>query len=114
MDTAGARRSHKRGLDFVGAFFHSRGIARQLHLPYFKLMVGILSSGWKNTRHMAYMANAFHEFRLAAEEGDEKRGVLPVGQVMGLIGDSPSVAELMDRMIGEARDVVKKLSATVV
>jgi len=113
MDTAGARRSHKRGLDLVGAFFHSRGIARQLHLPYFKLMAGILSSGWKNTRHMAYMANAFHEFRLATEEGDEERGVLPVGQVMGLIGDSPGVAELIDRMVGEAQDVVKKLSVTV-
>jgi len=114
MDTVGARKSDKRGLDLFGAFFNARGIARQLHLPFLRLCFGVLASGWKNTRHLAYMANAFHEFRLATEEGDEERGVLPVGQVMGLIEDSPSVAELMDRMIGEAQDVVKKLSAKVI
>ena len=111
MDTDGARKSHKRGLDLVGAFFSSQGIARQLHLPYFKLMMGILTSGWKSTRHMAYMANAFHEFRLATEDGDEEKGVLPVGQVMGLIKDSPSVDELIERIVREAEEVGKKLSA---
>ncbi|HOG91298.1 MAG TPA: nitronate monooxygenase [Smithella sp.] len=110
MDTNGARRSHRRGLDLMGAFFNSRGIARQLHLPYFKLVISILASGWKNTRHMANMANAFHEFRLATEEGDEEKGVLPVGQVMGMINDSPSVSELIERMVKEAEGVGRKLS----
>jgi enoyl-[acyl-carrier protein] reductase II len=110
MDTSGARKSHKRGFDPIGAFFSSRGIARQLHLPYFKLMVSILSAGWKHTKHMAYMANAFHEFRLATEDGDEKKGVLPVGQVMGLITDSPTVADLIERMVKDARDTQQRLN----
>jgi enoyl-[acyl-carrier protein] reductase II len=113
MDTIGARRSDKRGLDLFGAFFNARGIARQLHLPFLRLCFSVLATGWKNTRHLAYMANAFHEFRLATEEGDERRGVLPVGQVMGLINDSPSVAELIERMVKEAQDVQKKLSTVL-
>jgi enoyl-[acyl-carrier protein] reductase II len=110
MDTSGARKSHKRGLDLMGAFFNSCGIARQLHLPYLKLMMSVVATGWKNTRQMAYMANAFHEFRLATEDGNEEKGVLPVGQVMGLINDSPSVAELIERMVSDAKNVEKKLS----
>lgn len=113
MDTVGSRKSDSRGLDLIGAFFHARGIARQLHLPFLRLCFGVLASGWKNTRHLAYMANAFHEFRLATEDGDEEKGVLPVGQVMGLIKDSPTVAELIERMVKEAEEVVKRLSVTM-
>ncbi len=80
-------------------------------MPYLKLMIGILASGWKNTRQMAYMANGFKAFRLATEEGDLVRGILPVGQVTGLIHDEPSVAEVMDRIVAEAVEVQAKLAA---
>ena len=45
------------------------------------------------------MANAFKAIRIATEEGDMKNGVLPVGQVTGLIHDDPSVAALMERIV---------------
>ncbi|MBN2568506.1 MAG: nitronate monooxygenase [Deltaproteobacteria bacterium] len=113
MDTYAARGSDKRGLDLTGAFFSSRGIARQLHLPYMKLFFSVISKGWKNTKWLAYMANAFNEFRLATEDGDTDRGVLPVGQITGLLHDVPSVSELIERIVVEAKAVQKDMGVKV-
>ena len=111
LKTEPAAKQIKKGLDLFSAFFNSQDISKQLHMPYLKLMIGILASGWKNTRQMAYMANGFKAFRLATEEGDLVRGILPVGQVTGLIHDEPSVAEVMDRIVAEAVEVQAKLAA---
>lgn len=110
MKTKAAERAVKKGLDLPAALVNSTEIARQLHLPYFKLFLGALASGWKNARQLAFMANAFKAIRVATEEGDEKRGVLPVGQVTGLIRDEPTVAEVMERIIAEARQIQEELA----
>jgi enoyl-[acyl-carrier protein] reductase II len=111
LKTEPAAKQIRKGLDLFAAFFNSQDISKQLHMPYLKLMIGILASGWKNTRQMAYMANGFKAFRLATEEGDLVNGILPVGQVTGLIHDEPSVAEVMDRIVAEAVEVQAKLAA---
>jgi NAD(P)H-dependent flavin oxidoreductase YrpB (nitropropane dioxygenase family) len=59
---------------------------------------------------MAFLANAFKAIRVATEEGDTKEGVLPVGQVMGLIHDEPTVAEVVERIVAEAKEVQRKLA----
>jgi len=57
-----------------------------------------------------FMANAFKAIRIATEEGDMKNGVLPVGQVTGLIHDDPSVAALIERIMAQAKERQQKLS----
>ena len=109
LDTHAAKKAIKRGLNLPAALFSSQEIARQLGLPYAKLFIGVLASGWKNARQLAFMANAFQAIRLATEEGDTKKGVLPVGQVTGLIHDEPSVAEVMERIVAEAKVQQQKL-----
>ncbi len=42
------------------------------------------------------------------ENGDTESAVISAGQVVGLIKDIPSVQELMDRIIGEAREIMTK------
>ena len=110
MKTDTAARAIRRGLDLTAAFFNSREIAAQLHMPYLKLCLGVLASGWKNTRQLAYMANGFKAIRLATEEGDQERGVLPVGQAMGLLHDEPTVAEVITRIVAEAGQVREKMA----
>ncbi len=110
LDTGAARKAIKRGLDLPAAFFNSRNIAKQLRLPYVKLFFGVLLSGWKNTRQLAFMANAFKAIQLATEEGNNEKGVLTVGQVTGLIHDTPTISELLERMIEEAKEVQKKMT----
>jgi enoyl-[acyl-carrier protein] reductase II len=102
MVSSGSRRAIRRGLDLKRAVFSSREIAATLGVPYLKLALGVLASGWKNTRQLAHLANAFKAFRLATQQGDVERGVLPLGQVAGLVHDVPTVAEVIERIVAEA------------
>jgi enoyl-[acyl-carrier protein] reductase II len=105
MGTPASRRAIRRGLDLKRAAFNGRDIARMLEVPYAKLALGVLASGWKNARQLAHMANAFKAFRLAAVDGDDQRGVLPLGQVTGLVGDTPTVAEVITRIVAQAERI---------
>jgi enoyl-[acyl-carrier protein] reductase II len=110
LKTPAAKEAAKRGLNLPAAFFNAQDIAKQLGLPFSKLFLGVLLSGWKNTRQLAFMANGFKAIKLATEKGDMKKGVLPVGQVTGLIHDEPTVAELMERIISGAKLQQQKLN----
>jgi enoyl-[acyl-carrier protein] reductase II len=109
LDTQAAKKAIKRGLDLPAAFFNSQEIAKQIDLPFGKLFIGVLASGWKNARQLAFMANAFKAIRIATEQGDLKEGVLPVGQVTGLIHDEPSVSELIEKIVAQAKERQQKL-----
>ena len=111
MKTDAAVKAIKRGLDLPAALVNSQDIARQMKMPYLKLFIGILASGLNNAYKMAFMANGFKAFKLATEDGDVEKGILPVGQVMGLIQDEPTVAELFERIVAEAKEVQQKLAA---
>ncbi|HPQ60796.1 MAG TPA: nitronate monooxygenase [Syntrophales bacterium] len=113
MKTEGAKRALKKGFDVIGAFVNSRDIAAQMKLPYWKMFFGVLASGWKNAYQLAYMANAFKIFQMATEDGDTEKGVLPVGQVTGLLHDEPTVAELVERIVREAREVGSRLDTVL-
>lgn len=113
MKTDAAKKAIKKGLSWPAAFFNSREIAKQVNVPYFKLFLGVLASGYSNARQLAFMANAFNAIKVATEDGDTKTGVLPVGQVQGLISDQPTVAELFERIAREAREAQAKVHAAL-
>jgi len=116
LDTPAARKAIRFGLtplDLLKAIPNSRSIAKMLKLPYYKLFVGVLASGWENAKQLAYMANAFELIRKATEEGDTESGVLPVGQVTGLLHDIPTVKEVIERTVKEAEEVIKELGKKV-
>ena len=113
MKTDGAKKAIKNGLSWPGAFFNSQDIAKQIGVPYFKLFLGVLASGYKNAKQLAFMANAFKAIKDATEDGDSKKGVLPVGQVQGLIHDQPTIAELFERIMKEAKAAQAKVNAAL-
>jgi enoyl-[acyl-carrier protein] reductase II len=113
LDTKAARKAVRESLNLkkmIEALPNSVDIAKQLHLPYIKLFIGVMASGWKNAKQLAFMANAFKAIRVATEYGDLKSGVLPVGQCTGLIKDNPTVAEVIERTVREAEDVARGLA----
>jgi NAD(P)H-dependent flavin oxidoreductase YrpB (nitropropane dioxygenase family) len=57
---------------------------------------------------MARAAAAPLLIRSALVEGDPVGGLLPTGQVTGLLADVPSVQELVDRVVKEARDAARR------
>ena len=110
LKTDAAERMKRRGLNLPAAFFNAKDIAKSLHLPFIKLFIGVLLSGWKTSKQFAYLANASKAFQLATEEGNLEKGVLPVGQCTGLIHDEPSVKELLDRIVREAEAIEKRMA----
>ena len=113
METDAAKRAIRKGLDLPAAFVNAKDIAKQINAPFFKLFLGVLASGWSNAKQLAFMANAFKMIKLATEDGDQKVGVLPVGQVQGLIHDQPTVAELFERIAREVAEAQQKLATAV-
>lgn len=111
MTAPGAKRAIRRGLDLKRAFFNSREIAKMLGMRWLKLFIGVLVSGWKTIKQLAYLANAFKAFRIATQEGDVQRGVLPLGQVTGLVHDAPSVAKVVERIVAEAAQAGARTAA---
>ncbi|WP_433873002.1 NAD(P)H-dependent flavin oxidoreductase [Saccharopolyspora sp. CA-218241] len=58
-------------------------------------------------------ANAPMLIKAALVDGRPQAGVLPAGQVAGVIDELPSCAELVDRIVGEAAAVLADRAATV-
>lgn len=61
-------------------------------------------------RQVLMAANTPMMLRAAMVEGDARFGVMASGQVVGLIDDLPTVAELIGRIIGEAEEALTRLS----
>jgi enoyl-[acyl-carrier protein] reductase II len=62
LKTPATKKADKRGLNLPAAFFNTQDIAQQLGLPFSKLFLGVLLSGWKNVRQLAFMANGFRKY----------------------------------------------------
>lgn len=95
---------------FFKAIFNSRELAEMMNLSHFKLIIGVLLSGWSNIKQLSYMANASKSIRYAIDDGDTQKGILPLGQDTGMIDDIPTVSELIKRIIADARKAKKKIS----
>ncbi len=113
MKTDAAYRQLKRGLNIIGACVNSAHIARNLRLPYIRLVLDTLKQGTKKSIALAYTANSFKMINAATVEGDTDFGVLPLGQSTGLIHDIPTVAEVVERIVAEAVAVTRRTSAKV-
>lgn len=111
LRSRGSEKAVRKGLDLKRAACDGREIARMMEMPYVKLAMGVLASGWKSTLELAHLATAFKRFRVACTEGDVEKGVLPLGQVAGLIADTPPVADLIARIIREAEETAGRLAA---
>lgn len=61
---------------------------------------------------LAMAANAPMLIKAALVDGDPSVGVLPTGQVTGVIDELPPVAELVEEIITEARATLARLGAT--
>lgn len=102
MKSTASRRIMNRHLNPFNALINSRRIAAMLDLPWFKLFIGILFMGYKKSLMMARMAIGFDAFKAGTIDGDNRKGVLPLGQIGGIIKDTPTVAQVIDRIVVEA------------
>ena len=108
VDSPGSRRIMKMRLNPLSALMRSREIAKLLGLPWLKLASGIVLSGYRRSVQMARMAIGFDAFKKGCTDGDLERGVLPLGQCTGLIDDTPTVAEVVSRIVAEAEEALER------
>ncbi len=101
LASTGAKRLANRPLNPLAAMLKSRRIAAMMGFSWPKLAAGIMLSGPENAFRMARMALGFEAFEKGMIDGDLDRGVLPLGQVTGLIEDAPPVAEIIRSVVGE-------------
>jgi enoyl-[acyl-carrier protein] reductase II len=111
MKTEAAERQLKKGLKIFAALINSADIAKNLKLPYFKMLVDTLKQGLKKSINLAYTANSFKMVNAATVNGNTDFGVLPVGQSTGLIHDIPGVKEVIDRIVAQAEETIRKNAA---
>lgn len=112
-DTKGARRMMKRRLNPLSALFLSRKIANLLGLPWGKIFLGIMLAGPKTAIQMARMATGFKAFEVGTMDGDNINGILPLGQITGIIKDTPKVKDVIERIVKEAHEVAKSVEKKI-
>jgi enoyl-[acyl-carrier protein] reductase II len=109
LDTRSARTAIRRGMNLPKAAIVSFGIARDLKLSWPKLFIGTMRQGRETMIQLAHMATAFEKIKVATEDGDLQKGVHLTGQVQGLIHDLPTVAEVIQRTMDEARQALARM-----
>jgi len=50
-------------------------------------------------------------FKLSMEQGNFEKGVFLLGQVTGIINDTPTVSEVMKRIVSQAEDAKNTISS---
>lgn len=102
LRTPAAERMARRPLNPFEVFMDSFGIARELDIPYLKLLGSILSEGPRATIDMMRMAKMLKGTNISLTTGEADKGMVASGMSVGLVKDLPSVAELMARIVAEA------------
>lgn len=105
IKSKGADHLIKQRLYLIRALFNSRQAAKAFGFPWLKLTMAIVLSGYKKASQLARMANAFLAFQKGMENGDLEKGVFLMGQITGIIEDTPSVAQVMNKIITQAASI---------
>jgi len=111
METMGAKRLINKRLNPFSALIRSKKIAKMLGFPWIKLAIGIMFMGYKKSMQMARMAIGFDAFQAGTMGGDNLKGVLPIGQVAGIITETLTVKEIIERTVKEAKKSQDVLAA---
>lgn len=87
---------------------------RMLGVSWWRFLAG----GWSMRREyrasiaaLGHLAAGGVRIKRAMTDGDVDMGVMPAGQVCGRIEDTPTVAELIGRIVAEAEEALRSLNA---
>ncbi len=105
MKTPGGEHFTARRLSPPVALKRSIEAALEMDRPLRELARDAMSKGAVNAVKIAYFGAATLAMRKAIHEADHVQGVQLIGQSQGLVHDVASVAEIMRRVLQEAREV---------
>ncbi|GGY25643.1 NAD(P)H-dependent flavin oxidoreductase [Paludibacterium paludis] len=108
MHSPTAAKATRKPLGLLTAGWRASLNARKMNVSIPRVLAGLMKAP-QQIRQLAQFGAASEQIRLAIQEGDHERGVQLIGQVQGLIDDTPSVTELFERVMAEAHDVAASL-----
>lgn len=111
MKTPAAVRALNGRVNPIAVFFNSFSLARELNIPYLKLFTDVIKSGPKNTYDMMRMSQMLQMHTITLTTGDMQKGMTASGMSVGLVNDVPTIAELIERIVEEARTAHARLNA---
>lgn len=109
MKTPGGRKYTARKLSPPVAISRSLSAARELQTPMSSLARDAVSQGLVGAVKVAYFGAATLAMRKAIHEADHDNGVQLIGQSQGLVHDVASVADIVQRVVHEAEQVIQRM-----
>ena len=103
MKTDAAVEAMRRPTNPIIAAVKSFQAAKLIKMPMWKVIPGLLTQ-WDKMYQLSLFGAATEKLMQATIDGDLDKGVQFVGQSMGLIEDIPTVQQLVDRVVLEAKD----------
>lgn len=104
MQTPASERAMNRPLGIFMAALKSVKAAKEMKLSMSKLLLGILIQ-FNQIRMLSLFGSAMEKIQAATVDGDLSKGVQFIGQTQGLIDDQPTVKEMIDRIMQQAKQV---------
>lgn len=98
-------------LNLWEVFLHSFTIARELQVPWFKMVMQTLAQGPKQIDAMMRMSQMLKMHTITITTGDLKTGMTASGMSVGLVHDIPTIAEVMERLVAEVETTRRTLLA---
>ncbi len=113
LESKSSKKAIKNGMNLFRAALVGPKIAKEMELPVFKVMLGMLAQP-ENMMKLAHMATAFGQIQAATEVGDyDNKGVQLLGQATGLVHDIPTVKDAIENIIKEAKETYKKMGTQI-
>ena len=114
MKTAASERVvNSRMLNVWEVFMNSFTIAKELNIPWLRLVKQTLSLGPKQIESMMRMSQMLQMHTITMTTGDLDKGMTASGQSVGLVHDLPSIAEVIKRIVAEAESVQSRLAVEI-
>lgn len=110
---ASERMASAKMLNVWEIFMNSFTIAKELNIPWLRLVKQTLSLGPKQIESMMRMSQMLKMHTITMTSGDLEKGMTASGMSVGLVHDLPTIAELMQRIVAEAEAVQRELSGKV-
>jgi enoyl-[acyl-carrier protein] reductase II len=87
-------------------------IKRMLNVPLWKLLLDGVKT--RSVSSLARQAVGSNRLKKAIVDGDEKLGIMSVGQIIGRIDDLPTCKELLERIVAEAEEIMEATREKVI
>eukprot|EP01082_Thalassiosira_pseudonana_P014879 g13426.t1.1.5e17418b g13426 g13426.t1 contig8:662425-663392(+) len=105
-------RLNVRPAPLMVVIYRAFNAARKMNIPLYKVIPGLITQ-WEKMYIVAQFGAATESLMKATIDGNYEEGVQFIGQSQGLIGDIPTVNELVQRIINEATDVSSRSFAAL-